>query len=350
VLKTPGVAGGVTYSWSATDTYTGQQNLYVNDSTTGAVWRQETADAGFGRIEQTNAVVHTVNGVSKIFVVDGDGYPGSPGTVGTSGGPSSLVRASADGGATWSSWAPQGANGGPAPAAREEQTVVSFRGKLWMIGGLVANRGYVKEVWSSPDGVAWTREPDMPAGFEGRGQMGSAVSTDGSTLYLVGGFGTTTAAGEVWATTDGANWELKTGAAPFHQRWGMGVVYFNNRLWLMGGLDGQDYLEKGDVWSSPDGATWTLVTAAPAFGVRYESAAVVHDNRMWLIGGHREYGGETAYPSDAWYSFDGVNWTQAAQGSQFTRGGGMAVSFGGRIVYMFGDDPNVDKNDVWSAA
>jgi hypothetical protein len=136
------------------------------------------------------------------------------------------------------------------------------------------------------------------------------------------------------------------------------AVYFNNRLWLMAGVyadyslgGGIGQLERGDVWSSGDGGTtWTLETAAPAFGVRDQASAVVYDNRMWVMGGHYEYGGETAYPGDAWYSFDGVSWTRAAQGSQFRRSSGTAVSFGGRLVYMFGTSPDADKNDVWSAA
>jgi hypothetical protein len=273
------------------------------------------------------------------------------------GGGSSLVRVSADGGATWSYWAPQGANGQPAPAARSQQAVVSFQGKLWMIGGLIDFVGYQRDAWSSPDGVTWTREADLPAGFAARGEMASAVSSDGSTLYLIGGAGvagTDSIGAEVWATTDGQNWTLQNAAAPFGSRHRAAALYFNNRLWVLGGQAGaggatDDY--KQDAWWSADGGvTWTNATAAAGatlYGNREGLSAVVHDNRMWVMGGDYFYGGDVVNQTTAWYSFDGINWTQAAQNAALSRVHGNAVEFGGRIVFMFGNTPT-SSDDVWS--
>jgi hypothetical protein len=73
----------------------------------------------------------------------------------------------------------------------------------------------------------------------------------------------------------------------------------------------------------------------------------VHDNRMWVLGGvgGNSSGGDY---NDAWYSFDGINWTQAATGSQFERDGAFAASINGRLSFLFGLNMTMVA-DVWSA-
>jgi hypothetical protein len=352
VLKTPGVAGGVTYSWSAADA-SGASTLYVNDTTTGTAWRQDQADAGMlGRVKYAGYAVHSVSGVPTVFVVGGDVDDGGLGATGYYS-LSNLIRASTDGGVTWSTWTPQGPGGTAAFSARSRHVTVSFQGKLWVIGGMDSG-GYKRDVWSSPDGVTWTRGADMPAAFGDRGAVAATVSSDGSTLYLIGGELTGSgAAGDVWATTDGVTWTQRNAAAPFGTRGRASALYFNNRLWLLGGDlfdNGGDFYQDDAWWSADGGVTWTQATAAAGalrFSPRAGQTAAVYDNRMWVLGG-QHYGEGTVYDlDDAYYSFDGISWIQAASGEAFHRNGAGTVVFGGRLVTMFGENTSM-KNDVWS--
>jgi hypothetical protein len=69
---------------------------------------------------------------------------------------------------------------------------------------------------------------------------------------------------------------------------------------------------------------------------------------MWVMGGTHSSDVGTVYDlDDAYYSFDGINWTLAATGEAFERNGAGAVVFGGRLVTMFGENMTM-KNDVWS--
>jgi hypothetical protein len=352
VLNTPGVAGGLTYSWSALNA-AGQQTLYVNDTTTGTAWRQDQADAGMlGRVKYAGYAVYSVGGVSKIFVVGGDVDDGSLGATGYYS-LSNLIRASTDGGVTWSTWTPQGPGGTAAFGARTRHVTVSFQGKLWVIGGLDGG-GYKRDVWSSPDGVTWTQGADMPAAFGDRGAVAATVSTDGSTLYLIGGeLPGAGGAADVWSTTDGVTWTQRTSTAPFGARGRASALYFNNRLWLLGGdlfSGGGDFYQDDAWWSADGGVTWTQATAASGaarFSARAGQTAAVYDNRMWVLGGQAYTGGTVFDYNDAYYSFDGINWIPAATGEAFQRNGAGTVVFGGRLITMFGENMSM-KNDVWS--
>jgi len=218
--------------------------------------------------------------------------------------------------------------------------------------GSASTGDYVLE--TSPDGVTWTRGADMPAAFGDRGAVAATVSTDGSTLYLIGGEMTGSGgAGDVWSTTDGVTWTQRNAAAPFGTRGRASALYFNNRLWLLGGDlsdSGGEFYQDDAWWSADGGVTWTQATAAAGalrFTPRAGQTAAVYDNRMWVLGG-QHYGEGTVYDlDDAYYSFDGVNWIQAASGEAFHRNGAGTVVFGGRLVTMFGENTSM-KNDVWS--
>jgi leucine-zipper-like transcriptional regulator 1 len=177
---------------------------------------------------------------------------------------------------------------------RSFHTAVAFGGKMWVIGG---NDGsYKNDVWSSPDGAAWTQV--LPAGqiFSGRSGHTSVV--------------------------------------------------FDNKMWVIGGNDGS---YKNDVWSSPDGATWTQVAQGPIFTGRCGHASLVHDGKIWVLGGYY-YDGNPNTLNDAWYSSDGESWNQAAVTQAFSnRRYHTAVSLNGVIWVIGGDCSNPYNifNDAW---
>src|SRR6185503_17417806 len=49
--------------------------------------------------------------------------------------------------------------------AEEAQNIVAFNGKLWVMGGN-SYHSYTPDIWSSPDGVTWTKVVDnFPPGW-----------------------------------------------------------------------------------------------------------------------------------------------------------------------------------------
>jgi hypothetical protein len=135
---------------------------------------------------------------------------------------------------------------------RTEFGFASYGHKLWFVGGINHN-----DVWSSLDGVAWTNvieNGEAPFNLVSQNVLVSFKNK----LFMIGGSNT---AGEVWSTTDGADWTLETDSAPWEERRKPIVLVFEDKLWLIAGLD-YDYddvmdYEHEDVWSSPDGVTWT---------------------------------------------------------------------------------------------
>lgn len=102
-------------------------------------------------------------------------------------------------------------------------------------------------------------------------------------------------------------------------------VWYNNRLWLMGGYNpgissGDTYLE--DVWSSEDGESWELVNeSAPWLGRRGHASVVFDDGSgeaIYIIGGFvvNEENGYREYRNDVWRSTNGADWTQIKERSE----------------------------------
>lgn len=115
------------------------------------------------------------------------------------------------------------------------------------------------------------------------------------------------------------SWTQLTKKAEWSNRLDHSSVWFNNRLWVMGGynpgkVSGDTYLE--DVWSSSDGENWELISDnAPWLGRRGHASLVFDDGSgeaIYLIGGFvvNESTGYREYRNDVWKSTDGKEWTQ----------------------------------------
>lgn len=182
-----------------------------------------------------------------------------------------------------------GAFGGTKFSERSGHQAAVFNNKLWVIGG-ETEYGYVNDVWSSTDGVAWKGE-------------------------------------------------LKE--APFSARDGHQVVVFQNKLWLIGG--GDDESTHNDVWSSADGVRWNLEQPSASFSPRSEHQVVVYKDELWLVGG-----GDVGSLNDVWRSSDGINWTEIASSAQFSaRRGHQLVVFVDNLCLIGGKDESGLVNDVW---
>lgn len=235
-------------------------------------------------------------------------------------------------------------------SARYGHQVLVYANKLWLIGGTadtVDGLKTVKDVWSSTDGIVWTKQSDGAA-FTSVG--GTAVVYNNK-LWVIGGYnnGYTN---DVWSSTDGINWTQEIAHAAFTARSGHQVVEFKNQLWLIGGIADQGFsnIWFNDIWSSTDGVNWISQTASADFSVRVTSV-LEYNNKLWLIGGSSGQGKK----NDVWSSSDGVSWALQTANAPFTpRVGSRVLNYNNQILLFGGNDENGSTygdytNDVWSS-
>ena len=104
---------------------------------------------------------------------------------------------------------------------------------------------------------------------------------------------------DVWSSTDGIVWTKATEDAGWAERRFHIIEKFHDELWLLGGVtDGNVNLH--DIWRSTDGLTWEIAEKAAPWGVRHEQMCLVFDDKFWMFGGFSgDSTGEMVY-GDTW--------------------------------------------------
>ena len=162
---------------------------------------------------------------------------------------------------------------------------------LWVLGGASAPGGVftlMNDVWYSADGATWTRAP-ANADWPGRTRL-KVVSFDGK-IWVVGGYDGDTRYRDVWFSVNGNTWTLATATAAWGAKISQSVAAYDGRLWLTGGYPGPK-----DVWYSDDGASW-FEGEKPAWDGRGEHISHAFNNKLYLFGGTTEDGN---YPNQIW--------------------------------------------------
>lgn len=134
-------------------------------------------------------------------------------------------------------------------------------------------------------------------------------------------------------------------------------VVFDHKLWVIAGLDdfgggagkGLRIVNFDDAWYSEDGVTWTEATEGSdeRFPGRFFHAAAVFDDKIWVIGGVVE----GSFAGDVWVSEDGASWTEIPQINGFTERAEHTVTVFNGKLWVIGGSTNGGKklNDVWSS-
>lgn len=242
---------------------------------------------------------------------------------------------------------------------RDGAQLVSFQGKLFLLGGWnqyagertdLAGAGtgsfeseVCSEVWCSDDDGRWYLAATAP--WSGR-HMHGAVVHDGH-IWVIGAENGTP--DDVWKSKDGVHWQLVAATVPWPERGNQLVTVFDGSIWVMGGQTGAAGqsnfvadLKAGkpfppappplcDVWRTKDGLRWELMTDdapwAPRGMITGANGGVpVLDGRMWILGGgYVGTGGTTLstlrydleqqprletrlFHNDVWSSADGREW------------------------------------------
>jgi len=187
--------------------------------------------------------------------------------------------------------------------ARHASAWLTDEEHLWVIGG-DPQSGCLTDAWKSSDGINWTQTIDAIPDFEIRNSPNYAYFND--QLFIYGG---EQCSGppltDVWTSTDGISWN-EFPNAPWLGR-GMQINYCvdgNGQMWMLGGSNEGTRRSYNEVWKTSDGINWTLVNESAPWAGRYWHTVAWFDNKMWLMGGMAT-GTEM---NDVWYSEDGINW------------------------------------------
>jgi hypothetical protein len=258
--------------------YPGRTNNEIWSSSDGLDWRLELAAAPWERRHSAGSVLHR----NRMWLVGGDDVGGHY---------QPDVWSSGDG-ITW-----QLATAAAPWGQRVLHATFAFKDKLWVLGGQtlpqfspeVTASIFYNDVWSSSDGVAWTRSLDFAPWPARSAIIGNAVL--GDRMWLIGGgtYETPDFPGfhnynDVWNSADGVHWTQILQHAPWGVRQYQDVAVFDDRLWVLGGCLSDPSTDMRDVWYSADGVNWYEQPNTP-WPARHAGNVFVHDGALWLVAG-----------------------------------------------------------------
>ena len=216
-------------------------------------------------------------------------------------------------------------------SGRHNHQAVAHNGKIYVLGGSVSS-DYYNDVWSSGNGVNWTMETGN-AGWPGRYWHQAIVHNN--KIYVLGGshsdYYNDDYYNDVWSSGNGVDWTRKTGNAGWSRRYGHQAVVHNGKIYVLGGYYSNG--SKNDVWSSGNGVDWTMKTANAEWSGRAGHQAIVHNDKIYVLGG--VLGGNNSSKNDVWSSGNGVNWTiETASAGWSGRFGHQAVLFPPSLAWL----------------
>ncbi len=231
-------------------------------------------------------------------------------------------------------------------SARSGHACLAYDNKMWVIGGK-DTASFKNDAWSSTDGITWA-EATSAAAWPARRNHGSIVYDN--KMWVMGGYaGGVIVKNDVWysTSTDGITWAEATSAAAWPARMNHTALVYNNRMWVLGGIDSVGL--KNDIWSSTDGTTWAQATSAAAWQARDQHTSLIYNNKMWVMGGD---GGGLGF-NDVWYSTstDGITWAQATSAANWEiRRNHGSIVYDNKMWVMGGFvGGGIYKNDAWSS-
>lgn len=161
-------------------------------------------------------------------------------------------------------------------------------------------------VWTSRDGLSWTRVPHNEAVF-GIGEM-SSVTVGGPGFVAVGSdgsFETMKVTAAVWTSPDGITWSrVPHDDAAFRPRGWMSSVVAGGPGLVARGADGQGPDESRVIWTSPDGVSWSRI---PLAGAELDDAEV---SSVSAGGPGLVAVGTVGDDAAVWTSADGTIWSR----------------------------------------
>jgi hypothetical protein len=170
------------------------------------------------------------------------------------------------------------------------QQTFSFQDKLWVVGGQTYMSEFTlayPDVWNSVDGISWNRVTS--SGPPPRAMIHGELAYKGRMWLVSGGLyddpnrPKRSAYDDVWSSADGVSWRRELEHTPFSPRYFINVAIYDDRMWMMGGYNGTGNL--GDVYYTSDGANWYEAVTPPTLVGRHSASAWSYKGALyWGIG------------------------------------------------------------------
>ena len=210
-------------------------------------------------------------------------------------------------------------------AARAAHAVAATAEAIYVMGGTGADGQPVAEI-ERFDGKNWTREAKLP----GQGLNAPAAAAIGGTIYLIGGFGTTTNSPVAIVHAYDTKARQWRDVAPMPAaRGGHAAIAVGGRIHVLGGGNSVSTIADHTVYD-PGTNTWIERAKLPrSMG---SVAAVVFDGKLLSVGGRSgpsDFGDVYVYDAaaDAWTPGVAIP----------ARGTGGAAAIGGSLYYFGGE-------------
>jgi hypothetical protein len=171
-----------------------------------------------------------------------------------------------------------------------------FKDRIWVMGGqtipqlATEKEVFYRDVWNSTDGVRWEQVKPKEPYWSARGMIGGSVVFKGRMWVLGGGTYDTPKVktrnfhNDVWSSPDGVSWTRQAMEAPWGARQYHEVAVFDGRMWVLEGYS-QGKGNRNDVWYSSDGVNWYELPRTP-WKPRHAASVFVHDNALWMVAGN----------------------------------------------------------------
>jgi len=229
-------------------------------------------------------------------------------------------------------------------------TTLVHKDKMWIMAGWAGGRlpgaSASNQVWCSSNGSDWMLATTGPW----RARLGAAGVVFRSKMWILGGveryFDGDKLLADVWSSEDGVRWTKLTDRAPWSPRAYHAALAYRERIWVFGGGNYvPTYSATNDVWSSADGRQWTKVTDRAAWPARIWFSSLVYKDRMWVLGGWSNMPSKNW--NDVWYSCDGREWKELVASKVWSpRHEQSAYVLEGKI-WIAGGNAWPLVNDVW---
>ena len=247
------------------------------------------------------------------------------------------------------------------PSWQEMYAVVGTGGGLVAVGASDVAGGADAAVWTSTDGLTWTRVPLNLSALGGLSDqvMTGVVATDGGLVAVGVDWSGGDQDAAVWTSRDERTWtrsEHDETVLGGDDNQGMSAVVATDTEFVAVGSDGSANDADAAVWTSPDGATWTRVTPDTAvFGgsSRQEMLGVAVTADGLVAVGFDDAGGDA--DAAVWTTPDGGSWMRVTHDEEVFGGpnnqgmGGVIVMPAGLVAVGLDDSGGDGDMTVWTS-
>ncbi len=149
---------------------------------------------------------------------------------------------------------------------------------------------FYRDIWRSRNGRDWEKVQPREPYWTPRGMIGGAAVFRDRIWVLGGGtYDTPTPPkrlfyNDVWSSADGVEWTRHTAQAQWPARQYHDVAVWDGKLWVMEGY-AEPAGNRNDVWWSADGVTWVEVPRTP-WKPRHAASLFPHNGALWMVAGN----------------------------------------------------------------